>query len=144
MAIRDLGMPTNLLDLALAVASESTELRPIYVAGYEPGYQDSFYPGLYDPETAADVTPLLNAFEAGARAMSGRWDRCEFDSDSEPPRDSGHAAATRPGPPVAAQPAYLRGLSTRRRCVSWRERLIPSQRRCSSDSCASPRRGAAR
>jgi nucleoside-diphosphate-sugar epimerase len=72
MAIRDLGMPTSLLDLALAVASESAEQRPIYVAGYEPGYQDSFYPGLYDPETAADVTPLLNAFEAArARDVAG-------------------------------------------------------------------------
>lgn len=67
LAIRDLGLPTDLLDLALAVVSEDSRLRPIYVAGCEPGYEDSYYPGLYDPETAADVSPLLNAFEA-ARA----------------------------------------------------------------------------
>jgi hypothetical protein len=72
VAIRDLGMPTSVLDLALAVVSESPKLRPIYIAGYEAGYQDSFYPGLYDPETAADVTPLLNAFEAAhARDVGG-------------------------------------------------------------------------
>jgi hypothetical protein len=72
MAIRDLGVPTSHLDLALAVASESPEPRPIYISGYEAGYQDSFYPGLYDPETAADVTPLLNAFEAArARDVGG-------------------------------------------------------------------------
>jgi nucleoside-diphosphate-sugar epimerase len=64
VAIRDLGMPTDLLDLALAVASESRVLRPIYIAGNEAGYEDSYYPGLYDPETATDVTPLLNSFEA--------------------------------------------------------------------------------
>jgi nucleoside-diphosphate-sugar epimerase len=70
-AIRDLGLPTDLLDLALAVASEGSQLRPIYVAGYEPGYEDSYYPGLYDPETAADVSPLLNAFEAARARDAG-------------------------------------------------------------------------
>ena len=69
MAIHNLGLPTDLLNLALAIASESSQLRPIYIAGSEPGYEDSYYPGLYDPETAADVTPLLNAFEA-ARASN--------------------------------------------------------------------------
>jgi FlaA1/EpsC-like NDP-sugar epimerase len=41
LAIRDLGLPTDLLDLALAVVSEDSGLRPIYVAAYERGYEDS-------------------------------------------------------------------------------------------------------
>jgi NAD(P)-dependent dehydrogenase (short-subunit alcohol dehydrogenase family) len=64
MAIRDLGLPAELLGLALGVVSEGRSAQALYVKGYEPGYDDSFYPGLYDPETAADVSPLLNAFEA--------------------------------------------------------------------------------
>jgi nucleoside-diphosphate-sugar epimerase len=72
IAIQDLGMPTGLMDLALAVVSESPVPLPIYIAGYEAGYEDSIYPGLYDPDTAADVSPLFNAFEAAhARHASG-------------------------------------------------------------------------
>ena len=72
LAIRDLGIPTELFDLALSVAAESSRPRAIYVAGYEAGYEDSIYPGLYDPQTASDVSPLLNAFEGGIRARRGR------------------------------------------------------------------------
>jgi nucleoside-diphosphate-sugar epimerase len=70
-AIRDLGLPAELLGLALGVVSEGRSAQALYVKGYEPGYDDSFYPGLYDPETAADVSPLLNAYEAArAREVS--------------------------------------------------------------------------
>jgi nucleoside-diphosphate-sugar epimerase len=64
VAIRDLGLPTRLLDLALAVAADADADRVVYIKGYESGYDDTFYPGLYDPETAANASPLLNAFEA--------------------------------------------------------------------------------
>ncbi|GAA1819373.1 polysaccharide biosynthesis protein [Planosporangium flavigriseum] len=62
-AIRDLGWPVNLLDLALGVIA-SSRVTPIYLAGYEPGYEQSPYPGLYDPTLSGDVSPLLNAIEA--------------------------------------------------------------------------------
>jgi hypothetical protein len=43
------------------------------------------YPGLYDPETAADVSPLLNAFEAAhAREIDG------IAVDASPIRISNH------------------------------------------------------
>ena len=65
-AISDLGWPVGLLDLALAVLARSGSATPIYFSGYDPGYEEIPFPWLYDPMTAADVGPLLNAFEAGA------------------------------------------------------------------------------
>ncbi|MDH6465039.1 FlaA1/EpsC-like NDP-sugar epimerase [Micromonospora sp. A200] len=62
--IRDLGWPVNLLDLALGVVAESGGDVPLYIAGYEPGYEEMPYPGLYDPMLAGDVSPLMNAMEA--------------------------------------------------------------------------------
>lgn len=65
-AIGDLGWPVSLLDLALAVLARAGSLVPIYISGYDRGYEEIPFPGLYDPMTAGDVSPLLNAFEAGA------------------------------------------------------------------------------
>jgi nucleoside-diphosphate-sugar epimerase len=66
LAISDLGWPVSLMDLALAVLGRSGSATPIYVSGYDQGYEEIPFPGLYDPMTAGDVSPLLNAFEAGA------------------------------------------------------------------------------
>jgi hypothetical protein len=63
-ALRDLGWPVNLLDLALGMIAETESDAPIYLAGYERGYEEIPFPGLYDPRTAGDVSPLINAFEA--------------------------------------------------------------------------------
>jgi len=63
--ISDLGWPMGLLDLALAVVGRAGKGTPIYFSGYDPGYEEIPFPGLYDPITAGDVSPLLNAFEAG-------------------------------------------------------------------------------
>jgi len=65
-AISDPGWPVSLLDLALAVLARSGSPTPIYVSGYDRGYEEIPFPGLYDPLTAGDVSPLLNAFEASA------------------------------------------------------------------------------
>ncbi len=65
-AISDLGWPVSLIDLALALLARSGSPTPIYVSGYDRGYEEIPFPGLYDPMTAGDVSPLLNAFEAGA------------------------------------------------------------------------------
>ena len=65
-AISDLGWPVGLMDLALAVLDRSASGTPIYVSGYDRGYEEIPFPGLYDPMTAGDVSPLFNAFEAGA------------------------------------------------------------------------------
>jgi hypothetical protein len=69
-AIADLGWPFSLLDLALAVVARSGSSTPIYFSGYDRGYEEAAFPGFYDPMTSVDVSPLLNAFEAGALVYS--------------------------------------------------------------------------
>ncbi len=63
-AITDLGWPVGLLDLALGVLARTESETPIYFSGYDRGYESMPFPGLYDPRTAGEVSPLLNAFEA--------------------------------------------------------------------------------
>jgi nucleoside-diphosphate-sugar epimerase len=65
-AITDLGWPVNLLDLALGMLAEAGSCAPVYFSGYDAGYESTPFPGLYDPRTAGDVSPLLNAFEAAS------------------------------------------------------------------------------
>jgi NAD(P)-dependent dehydrogenase (short-subunit alcohol dehydrogenase family) len=65
-AIRDLGWPVNLLDLALGMLVETRSQSPIYVAGYESGYERTPFPALYDPRTAGGISPLINMFEAAS------------------------------------------------------------------------------
>jgi nucleoside-diphosphate-sugar epimerase len=69
-AITDLGWPVSLLDVALGVLIRTGSATPIYFSGYDPGYEEIPFPGLYDPMTAGDVSPLLNAFEAAAGTSS--------------------------------------------------------------------------
>ena len=63
-AITDLGWPVSLLDVALGVLISAGSPTPVYFSGYDPGYEEVPFPGLYDPMTAGDVSPLMNAFEA--------------------------------------------------------------------------------
>ena len=63
-ALRDLDWPVQLLDLALGMRAQARSAAPVYIAGYESGYESSPFPALYDPLTAGDVSPLINAFEA--------------------------------------------------------------------------------
>jgi nucleoside-diphosphate-sugar epimerase len=63
-AISDLGWPVSLLDVALGVLARAGSRTPVYISGYDRGYEEIPFPGLYDPLTAGDVSPLLNAFEA--------------------------------------------------------------------------------
>jgi nucleoside-diphosphate-sugar epimerase len=69
-AITDLGWPVNLLDVAVGVLASKNSQSPIYISGYDPGYEEVAFPGLYDPMTAGDVSPLLNAFETAAMVQS--------------------------------------------------------------------------
>jgi hypothetical protein len=69
-AITDLGWPVSLLDVAVGVLSHKRSKSPIYFSGYDPGYEEVPFPGLYDPATAGDVSPLLNAFETAAAVSS--------------------------------------------------------------------------
>ena len=63
-AITDLGMPLSLYDLAVQARAAMCSDSPVLVTGYDAGYEEVPFPGLSDPETAGDFSPLVNAFEA--------------------------------------------------------------------------------
>lgn len=63
-AIRDLGWPVRVLDLALGSVAESGRPAEADVVGHEPGYEKKPYPGLYDPRHSGDISPLINGLEA--------------------------------------------------------------------------------
>jgi NAD(P)-dependent dehydrogenase (short-subunit alcohol dehydrogenase family) len=69
-AITDLGWPICLLDLALDVLAQAGSGTPIYFSGYGSGYEETPFPGLYDPATAGQVSPLINALEASQVSAS--------------------------------------------------------------------------
>ncbi len=63
-AIRDLGWPVSLLDLAVgAVATQPTD-SALYWCGIEAGYEKAQYPGLYDPKVSGSLSPLFNGLES--------------------------------------------------------------------------------
>jgi nucleoside-diphosphate-sugar epimerase len=70
-ALRDLDWPASLLEVALGAIEQTGSAAPVYIAGYEDGYEEQAFPGLYDPMTAGDVSPLINVFEAiGAKTAA--------------------------------------------------------------------------
>jgi len=109
-AISDLGLPMTLLDLALSVLASTKNTTPVYFSGYDAGYEEAPFPGLYDPLTAGDVSPLLNAFEAACITSSPASmtdaTRLEFAPD---PRLAKQLAALEADCDRTAHPAQLRG-----------------------------------
>lgn len=86
-AIRDLGWPISLIDLAVGWLDESGVTIPLYVCGFEAGYDKSAYPGLYDPKASGDRSPLFNAFEAPHATISdysADVDVCAIDAQKDP------------------------------------------------------------
>jgi len=67
-AITDLGWPVTLLDVTLGVLARTGAATPIYVSGYDRGYEPLPFPGLYDPLTAGEVSPLQKAW------LAATWD----------------------------------------------------------------------
>jgi len=68
--IRNLGWPVALADIAEGVLADLDSASEICVVGYERGYEEQAYPGLYDPETAGGRSPLLSIFETAGPAYS--------------------------------------------------------------------------
>jgi hypothetical protein len=65
LAIRELGAPPRLLRVVLGQMQASSHGHPaIYLSGCDEGYERGNPPGLYDPRTANEVSPLINAVEA--------------------------------------------------------------------------------
>ena len=63
-AIRELGMPINLPDLAIGALARHGGDSPMYFTGVRPGYEDKAWFALYDPLTGGEVSPLINSLEA--------------------------------------------------------------------------------
>jgi nucleoside-diphosphate-sugar epimerase len=65
IALRNLGWPPiELLQLAREVVAFYRSSSRIEVVGFDPGYEERSYPTTYDPLTAGEVSPLMNALEA--------------------------------------------------------------------------------
>jgi hypothetical protein len=67
--IRDLDWPVSPLDLAIGVMTELGP-APLHITGYDPGYEQQAYPGLYDPAFSGGVSPMFNAIEAPGAVVS--------------------------------------------------------------------------
>lgn len=77
-AIGDLGWPISLMDLALGWLSSTGQRCPVYLCGFEAGYEVAPYPGLYDPRLSGDISPLFNALEASTVVESAHSDNVEL------------------------------------------------------------------
>jgi hypothetical protein len=58
----DIGWPHDLMDLALDVIDEEQSNSAIHFSGFERGYENSIFPGTYDP-FGTDHSPLFNVIE---------------------------------------------------------------------------------
>lgn len=65
-AIRDLGWPVSLLDLAIGMLVRTGSRSVLQCCGYEAGYEKRPYPALYDPLISGERSPLFSALEAFA------------------------------------------------------------------------------
>ena len=86
-AIRDLGWPVSLLDLAIGWLTTCQDPPPLYICGVEAGYDSSQYPALYDPRNSGDRSPLFNALEVPGVTMvdaSPDVDICSVTTSSDP------------------------------------------------------------
>ena len=63
-AIRDLGCPASLTDLALGAIAIDGNRGAIHFCGFESGYEETPYPCLYDPMLSGGLSPLVNGIEA--------------------------------------------------------------------------------
>ena len=81
-AIRDLGEPADLLDFALGAGLATGQIAPLYIHGFEQGYESEPHPAVYDPKVSGEFSPLLNGMEAVAgepSSLSPEVDRAPFE-----------------------------------------------------------------
>ena len=61
--VRNLGWPTESLEVALYKIRESGKNLPIYFQGIPPGYEESFFLGQVDWDHQTEINTLINALE---------------------------------------------------------------------------------
>lgn len=70
LLVRNLGWPTESLEVALHKIMESGQELPIYFQGIQPGYEESFFLGQVDWDDQIDINTLINALETGYNATT--------------------------------------------------------------------------
>ncbi len=88
LAIRDLGAPARLTELAVGAITRRSSDAAVYLSGFDPGYEETPYPGLYLPEINVDASVLLNVFEA---TIAGESNTCPGNVDIVPATYDGSA-----------------------------------------------------
>jgi nucleoside-diphosphate-sugar epimerase len=63
LLVRNLGWPTESLEVALYKIWQSGQPIPIYFQGVQPGYEESFFLGQVDWDDQIDINTLINALE---------------------------------------------------------------------------------
>ncbi|MDB5184217.1 MAG: putative nucleoside-diphosphate sugar epimerase [Candidatus Saccharibacteria bacterium] len=76
-AIRNLGMPINLLELGLGAIVRAGLPAAMYIKGVEAGYEEKTWPGLYHHATAGDVSPLISALESDETVESASCEQVD-------------------------------------------------------------------
>lgn len=65
LLVRQLGWPTENVEVALYNILKSGKTLPVYFQGVQPGYEESFFHGQLDWEHGVDINTLINALETG-------------------------------------------------------------------------------
>lgn len=63
LTVRNLGLPTETLEIALYKIVQSGKEIPIYFQGLLPGYEEPFFSGQFDWSKPAEIHLLINALE---------------------------------------------------------------------------------
>lgn len=63
LLVRNLGWPTESLEVALYKIMQSGSSLPIYFQGVQPGYEESFFLGQVDWDDQLEINTLINALE---------------------------------------------------------------------------------
>ncbi len=68
LLVRNLGWPTESLEVALYKILQSGQPIPIYFQGVQPGYEESFFLGQVNWDDQIDINTLINALETSYNA----------------------------------------------------------------------------
>jgi nucleoside-diphosphate-sugar epimerase len=74
LTVRNLGWPTETLEVALYKIQESAKNLPIYFQGLLPGYEEPFFLGQFDWSKPTAIHLLINALEDPFRMVSDSGD----------------------------------------------------------------------
>ncbi|MEG4346526.1 polysaccharide biosynthesis protein [Microcoleus sp. A003_D6] len=74
VAVRNLGWPTETLEVALYKILESGKNLPIYFQGLLPGYEEPFFLGQFDWQKPTDIHLLINVLEDPFRIVDDSGD----------------------------------------------------------------------